>query len=421
MLRYYKIATTIASPLVPLWLRLRAMKGKEERGRLRERFGYSSYARPKGTLLWIHAASVGEANSVIVLIKQLRKQFPKLGLLLTTGTVTSANLMKQRLPSGVLHHYAPVDTPEATRRFIRHWTPEVVWFVESELWPNLIDAAKSYYCLMALINARMSERSFHTWQRYPNVAREMLSSFRLVFAQSETDAARLRALGAKEVLTSGNLKYDAPALSCDEAELVALQQQIAGRPVWVAASTHEGEEMIVAQVHAALAKAFPKLLTIIVPRHAERGETISAQVAGFGKAARRSQKEPVTADTSFYIADTMGELGLFYRVSDIVFMGGSLVPHGGQNPLEPAQLACAILSGAHIHNFRDIYREMEQAKAVIAVKDMLQLAAQLNYLLSKPGARADYQERARKFMQERAGSAQTIIDIFAPVFAHENT
>jgi 3-deoxy-D-manno-octulosonic-acid transferase len=417
MLQYYKFFTYLASPLVPLWLRFRSLRGKEDPGRLKERFGHSSYARPKGILLWIHAASVGEANSVLGLIHQLRKQFPNLGILLTTGTVTSAALMKQHLPDGVLHHYAPVDTPEATQRFMRHWAPDVVWFVESELWPNLIDAAKSYYCLMALINARMSERSFYFWQKYPNVAREMLSSFRLTFAQSEADAARLRALGAKEVLTSGNLKYDAPPLSCNEGELFSLKQLTEGRPLWLAASTHPGEEMMAAKAHQALRKTQPGLLTIIVPRHPGRGAEIARSLGSYGSVALRSRKENITSTTDFYIADTLGELGLFYRLCEIVFMGGSLVVHGGQNPLEPAQLACAILSGPHTTNFRDMYQQLQAAKAALLIHEPQQLAAAINNLLAKPTVRSDMQHNAKQFTQERAGSSQMIIETFAPVFA----
>ncbi len=402
---------------MPLWLKFRTLRGKEEAGRITERFGKSSYGRPKGKLLWIHASSVGEANSVLALINQTKKQFPQLNILLTTGTVTSAALMKQRLPAGVLHQFAPIDTPEATERFIRHWLPDVVWFVESELWPNLIDAAKRYFCLMALINARMSERSFHNWKKYHNVANEMLSSFQLCFAQSEQDAVRLRALGAQKVMTTGNLKYDAPLLPCDEGELLTMKTALASRSLWLAASTHPSEEKMVAEVHQQLSKMHPNLLTVIVPRHPERGADIARELQAYGKVALRSQKDAITSDTAFYIADTLGELGLFYRLCEIAFMGGSLVKHGGQNPLEPAQLACAILTGIHTHNFRDIYIEMAAQRAVAVVKDTTQLAASLHELFTNAARRGEYQASAKKFAAQKSGSSQQILDIFAPVFA----
>ena len=416
-LTYYKILTAAAAPLVPLWLKLRGLRGKEAPGRIRERFGFSSYARPKGKLLWIHAASVGEANSVLALIQELRKRLPALAILLTTGTVTSAALMKQRLPAGVTHQFAPVDTPEATERFIRHWLPDVAWFVESELWPNLIAAAQRYHCLMALINARMSERSFRRWKKHPAAATEILSTFHACFAQSEQDAKRLRELGAKHVVVSGNLKYDAPILPCDEAELLAMKQTLAGRSLWLAASTHPGEEAMMAEAHKKLADTLPTLLTVIVPRHPDRGTDIARELQRFGTVALRSKKETITEVTAFYIADTLGELGLFYRLCETVFMGGSLVKHGGQNPLEPAQLACAVLSGPHTHNFHDIYRELAAHGGTVIVEDASGLAAELRRLFADPAARSALQASAKNVAAQKSGSGKLILDIFTPVLA----
>jgi 3-deoxy-D-manno-octulosonic-acid transferase len=416
MLRYYNILSYCLAPLVPWWLKLRALRGKEERGRIAERFGISSYGRPQGMLLWIHAASVGEANSVLTLIHQLRTRFPTVHILLTTGTVTSTALMKQRLPAGVIHQYAPVDTPQATERFIRHWLPDIAWFVESELWPNLVCTARHYFCLMALINARMSTRSFTFWKKHPAAAREMLAGFRIAFAQSEDDASRLRALGIRDVTVNGNLKYDAPVLSCNESELIKMQQMLAGRPIWLAASTHPGEEILIAKAHAMLAKNHPNLLTIIVPRHPDRGTHIARELAAFGQVVQRSTKTPVHKNTAFYIADTLGELGLFYRLSEIVFMGGSLVAHGGQNPLEPAQLACAIIAGTHTHNFADMYREMYTTDAARQIQDTTQLATLVNLLFTNTHMRTDMQNRAKHFVQSRSGASTAIIDLFSPIF-----
>lgn len=421
MLNYYRLATHILTPFVPLWLQFRQLKGKEERGRIKERYGHSSYARPHGTLLWIHAASVGEANSVLALIQQLRSRFPALHILLTTGTVTSAALMKERLPEGVLHHYAPVDTPEATSRFIKHWLPDVVWFVESELWPNLIDAAKEYHCLMALINARMSERSFYFWQKYQHVAEEMLSAFQVCFAQSEGDATRLRALGAKEVLTKGNLKYDAPLLTCNEAELLTLGNQLKGRALWLAASTHPQEEKIIAKAATILKKQHPNLLTIIVPRHAHRGKELAEELSGYGRCALRSAKTPLDNTIDFYIADTMGELGLFYRLSPIVFMGGSLIKHGGQNPLEAAKLSCAIITGSYVYNFADMYQDMIATQSAFMAHNEEELAKHVHHLILSPDACHDIQDRAREFAEKKQGPSQFILELFSPVFTHENT
>lgn len=410
----YKLFTTLITPLLPLWLGLRALRGKEDWSRMAERFGKSRIPRPKGSLVWIHAASVGEANSVLLLIEKLRGRFPSLKILLTTGTVTSAALMKKRLPQGVLHQYVPVDTPEATQRFIRHWKPDFAFWVESELWPNLIDAARRSHCFMAVINARMSERSFARWQKFPRLIHGVLGAFDCVFAQSEQDAKRLATLGAKNVSCPGNLKFDAALLPCDEALLSRLKESIGKRPGWLAASTHPEEEQSIATAHKLLAPQRPHLLTIIVPRHPERGDAIAETLRKHFRVAQRSKQQPITPDTQFYIADTLGELGLFYRLCEIVFMGGSLVKHGGQNPLEPARLACAIMVGPHTHNFADIYREMEEAKAVLRVKTAGELALQLDMLLDNPPTLEPLQQSAKRWVESKGGAAARIVEALAP-------
>ena len=415
-LNSYKLLTRLIAPIVPLWLSYRKCKGKEDAGRMQERYGKSSYARPKGQLLWIHGASVGEANSVLALIHSLKARFPNLNILLTTGTVTSAQLMKQRLPKGVLHQYVPIDTPEATQAFIRHWLPDVVWFVESEIWPNLIDAAREYFCIMALINGRMSARSFAFWQKHSAFSADIFSAFKIAFAQSEEDAKRLKLLGVKEVLSIGNIKYDAPALPCNEGELLKLKEATDQRIGWLAASTHPGEESLIAEAHIRLAKQHRGLLTIIVPRHPERGADIAAQLSKIGKTALRSKQETITPETAFYIADTLGELGLFYRLCDIVFMGGSLVAHGGQNPLEPARFSCALLTGPHTYNFKDVYQEMLAAGAVKKVENSEQLTQEIDRLLSNYSVLDAAQTKAKQLVDHKGGASHVIIDMFAPVF-----
>lgn len=414
-MRKYRALTGLLSPLMPLWLQCRKARGKEDGARLRERYGYASAPRPPGRLLWLHAASVGEANSVLLLIGHIRARFPHIVILLTTGTVTSAQLMRARLPAGVIHQYAPIDTPDATLRFMRHWRPQLAFWVESEFWPNLIMTADRFQCYMGVINARMSERSFTRWQKRPAMINELLGCFDIVFAQSEADGARLKALGAKEVVSAGNLKYDAALLPCDEAELVRLQQEIGKRPLWLAASTHPGEEAMVAQAHGLLAVTRGSLLTVIVPRHPERGGEIARVLKGKWRVAQRSLGEPVRADTQIYIADTLGELGLFYRLCEIVFMGGSLVRHGGQNPLEPARLACAIVTGPHTHNFDAMYRDMEQAGLLLRVSSPETLAAQLGILLGDVAARSAMQNNVRQWVEGKSGAAARLLEWLSPL------
>ena len=411
----YKFATDFLSPLITAWLLIRRARGKGDKQRFRERFGYASVPRPAGTLLWLHAASVGEANSVLQLIDQIRARQLPAHLLLTTGTVSSAKLMHARLPGGVIHQFAPIDTPDATLRFLRHWKPDIGFWVESEFWPNLVMNARKRGCFMVVVNGRMSQSSYQGWQRYAlHMMFDMMRCFDVIFAQSEIDGERLRALGAPDVRYVGNLKYDADMLPCDEAALLFLQQTIGGRPVWLAASTHPGEEEIIAQAHGTLAATHPNLLTVIAPRHAQRGAEIAQKLPG--QVALRSRGDAITPATAFYIADTMGELGLFYRLCEIVFMGGSLVPHGGQNPLEPLKLRCAIITGPHTHNFAQITADMDKAGILARAQNAGQLARHIDRFLKNPDTIAETHIRAKEWLKDKTGATLRIIDMLAPIF-----
>ncbi len=413
----YRIITSALSPLINGWLRIRLLQGKENKQRLSERFGFSKISRPQGTLLWIHAASVGEVNSVWLLIEQLQSRFPDIQILLTTGTVTSAQLVEKRALKNVIHQFVPVDTIEATNRFLRHWRPDIGFWVESELWPNLVNNARARGCFMLIINGRMSMKSYLSWQKYALLmAYQMLGCFELVFAQSEADGQRFRALGARDVRYVGNLKYDAEPLSCKEAELFALQQEIGTRPLWLAASTHHNEEEQLIETHKLLASSRPDLLTIIAPRHPQRGEEIAKFLSVHGKVALRSKGDKIAAGINFYVADTLGELGLFYRLCEIVFMGGSLIPHGGQNPIEPARLCCAIITGQHTQNFADIYAEMEKLTISIQVQNAAELAKQIDRLMGDSDLIAQKQILTKEWLRIKTGVAGRILDMTAPIF-----
>lgn len=419
---FYRFATDLLSPLVTGWLLWRRACGKEDRARFSERFGHPSQPRPEGTLLWLHAASVGEANSVLLLIERLRARFPAINLLLTTGTVTSAQLMQKRLPPQVIHQFAPVDTPAATQRFLRHWKPDIAFWVESEFWPNLVMAARARGCFMTVINGRMSRRSYRGWQRWgTRMMFDMMSCFEVAFAQSEDDGLRLRALGLYDVRYEGNLKFDADLLPCDEAVLFSLQQTLGNRPAWLAASTHDGEEALVAQAHTQLSATQPNLLTIVVPRHPQRGGAIAQLLANHGTVGLRSRGDTITPGTQFYIADTLGELGLFYRLCDIVFIGGSLVPHGGQNPLEAARLRCAVLTGPHTHNFADMVEDMQNAGALLRVGNAAQLADTVGKLITHPDDIAQLQIITRRWLADKGGAAERILNTLAPIFVPVST
>lgn len=379
----YRLATRAVRPVIPLLLAARMRRGKEDAQRLAERCGIASRERPHGKLVWIHAASVGESLSVLPLIEKLTTARDDLHVLLTTGTVTSARLMAERLPEEVLHQFAVLDHPEYTARFLDYWKPDLAVWVESEFWPNLIVATHERHIPLALINARITEKSFRGWQRFPAMIADLLSRFSLVLAQDAATARRLMALGATEVGTPGNLKHDAAPLAADEAELQRLRAAIGNRPLWLASNTHDGEEAIAAEIHERLSRARPDLLTLIVPRHPARGGAIAAMLKKRGlTVARRAEGDAITAATHVYIADTLGELGLFYRLAMIVFIGGTLVDIGGHNPFEAARLHCALIAGPVSFNFEETYSAFEQADAMIRIADAPMLASAVERLLT---------------------------------------
>jgi len=375
----WRAAGTAVAPLLPFYLRRRAHSGREIAERLDERRGIAGAPRPPGRLLWIHAASVGEALSVLRLMEALAERLPDLTLLLTTGTVTSARLLEERLPPAlaprVLHRFAPLDVPAWVARFLDSWRPDAGVFVESELWPNLIAAAQRRGIPLALINARLSPRSARLWAHgAPGLARELLGAFRLVLAQSDEVAERLAALGAARAACWGNLKYAADPLPVDPAELDRLRRLTAGREILLAASTHPGEEALVLGAHKRLLPHHPRLLTILVPRHPQRGEAVALEADGLVgrhaeaprlRVARRAAGQEPGPATMVYVADTLGELGLFYRLASVALVGGSLVRHGGQNPLEPARLGCPILLGPHTWNFTEPVRRLLTAGGAV--------------------------------------------------------
>jgi len=348
-LRVYQKLSSAVAPLAPALIKRRLKQGKEDPERIGERRGMSGDSRPHGPLVWIHGASVGEVLAAAALIERLRAL--NIRILLTSGTVTSAAIVAKRFPADVIHQYVPYDSPRYVARFLDHWRPSLALFIESDLWPNLILSSAARRLPMVLINGRMSQRSFPRWRKVSGTISALLSRFEVTLAQSKVDAERFAALGSRNVVTTGNLKLDVPAPPADPVKLERLMSVTRGRPVIAAASTHPGEEEIWLEVHRRLTDYIPSLLSVIVPRHPGRGEAIARAIAAAGlKVALRSRDEVPAADTDIYVADTMGELGLFYRLAPTVFMGGSLVEHGGQNPIEAIKLGAAIVHGPHVFN-----------------------------------------------------------------------
>lgn len=387
-LRFWRGLTHVGNPLLGAHLKLRVRRGKEDASRLSERRGITTLPRPQGKLLWIHAASVGESLSVLPLIERLLDADAMLSVLITTGTVTSANLLEDKLPPRALHQYVPLDRVNSVRRFLNHWRPDAGVWVESELWPTLIHESRARGIPLALINARMSKKSARGWQRLPRTASNVLTAFDTVLAQDKGTAKRLRELGARNVTELRNLKLAAAPLAADESELMRLQGEIGDRPTWCAASTHK-EEVAIGEAHRIVKQHLPNALLILAPRQPKRANAVTDELTHLGlTVARRSAGDAVTPETDVYLVDTIGDMGLVFRLAPVGFMGRSFVEKGGSNPLEPAQLNCAVIHGPHTDNFEELYQSLDARGGGLQVEDNAALAEAVIELLTSETTRA---------------------------------
>jgi 3-deoxy-D-manno-octulosonic-acid transferase len=411
-LALYAAATGLMAPFAPALLRARARNGKEDPARLGERLGRAGQPRPEGPLAWLHGVSVGETQSLLPLIAALRARRPGLNLLVTSGTVTAAQLLAQRLPAGVIHQFAPVDAPGPVAGFLDHWRPDLGLFVESELWPNLILAAKARGVRLALLSARITAASARGWSRTPVSARTLVGAFDLVLPQDSATAARLRRLGAAPG-PALNLKLVGEALPADPAELARLQQAIGGRRAVLAASTHPGEEALI----AAAARDGGAELVLVAPRHPERGGAVAAELAAAGfVVARRSAGQAPRGDATAYVADTLGEMGLFLRLAEAVVMGGSFVAGvGGHNPLEAARLGKAVITGPQAFNAREVYDALFAEVAALEAADPAALTRHIRGLLGNPMIARRIGEAALTFAERQGAALDEALTRLAPL------
>jgi 3-deoxy-D-manno-octulosonic-acid transferase len=370
--------------VISRYIKKRKQNGKEDIERFNERIGRPKLKRPEGKLFWFHGASVGESISMLPLIHRILETYKDSHVMVTTGTITSAEIMRKRLPERAFHQYITLDNPVFTTRFIKHWQPDVVLWFESDFWPAMLSSIKRKNIPLVLVNGRISNKSFKRWQQFDFVSKEILSCFTFCLGQSEEDAYRLRVLGAKDTTCLGNIKYAALPLPVDEDKKKEIVEQIDGRPFWLVSSTHNDEEFKIARFLKRLQEIKPGLLTMIAPRHPHRGEEIKEKlVKDFGlNVSLRSKNEKITKETDVYVADTIGELGIWYSIADLVFIGGSLIPHGGQNFMEPARDRAAVVVGPHMFNFNDAMSRAKKADAVIQVNDVIDLEDEIIKLLS---------------------------------------
>jgi len=412
VLSAYRGLVTLFRPFVSPYLSWRAARGKEEMKRRRERVGRPSRARPKGPLVWLHAASVGETMALVPLIERILSAH--INVLLTTGTVASAQLVAERFENRLIHQYVPLDFSTAMRCFLNHWKPNLVLVCESEIWPVRISELARRSIPQILLNARLSERSCKVWKRHAFFAHEIFSKFAAVICQSDADAMRYRQLGAQRVAVSGNLKADV-VLPNHSQEFGRYRKAMGPRPSWAAISTHEGEELMAARVHTILRKRYPDLLTIIVPRHLERVPVISEHLKNKNYSfVRKSLNELPTARTDILLGDTIGEMGLYLRLTEIAFVGKSLMEEGGHNPLEPALAGTAILSGPNVENFRETYQELMKNEAAQLVDDSTMLAGYIHHLLERPDVRRKMIRSGRQTVSKLSGALKRTFDILKP-------
>ena len=418
MLQLYKSVSGASGPLLRALLHARSRRGKELPAHLGERLGRASLARGNSPLIWVHAASIGEAQSALILVERLQRLVPGTQILMTTGTVSSANMMRKNLPTGAVHQFYPVDHPAWAKQFLDHWKPDLVLWMESELWPNMLTGIKARGIPAILVNARLSEKSFRRWSWFGGAAKEILGAFSLILAQGEKEAARFRALGAKNVTATGNIKYSAKPLSFSESDLKAAGGAIGQRPLWLYASSHKGEESMACRVHQKLKLKFPDLLTIIVPRHPERRQDIitTCEQANLKFVLRGEIRIPPSYDTDIYIADTFGELGLFYRLAPLACIGRSFSDDGGggHNPIEAAQLNCAVLYGPNVQFQKELFEEMSNAGGALGVNNESELEEAISAFLSDPQRLAAMQQSGLEFTRMKARVVDIVIESISP-------
>ncbi len=382
----YRLATTTLEPLVPLLLARRVRQRKEDPGRLGERLGRSALARPEGALVWVHAASVGETLSVLPLVERIAGS-GHTSVLITTMTTSAAAVLAPRLPQRCLHQYAPFDVPGAVRRFLDRWRPDAALWVESELWPNMLCETRKRRVPTALVNGRLSDRSFARWRRLPSLGRTVIGGFVTVLVGSEGDGRRFSSLGAARIEVTGDLKATARPPAAEPRDLARLRRAIGPRPVWLAVSTHEGEEDLAGDIHRRARRSVDGMLTVIVPRHPERADAIEAVLeAGGLEVARRSRGDLPRGGTDIYLGDTFGEMGLYLRLGRLVFIGKSMLHEGGHNPREAALLGNAVLFGPRMENFAGIARRLVETGGAIETADGRELGDHVARLLRDDGA-----------------------------------
>lgn len=407
----YQTLIILLFPLIYGWLFYRLHQGKETHISFKEKLCKSLKPRPEGKLVWVHLASVGEFISAVPLIKELQKKNPNASFLITSITVNSAKVFEEYNLTNTIHQFLPIDSSYHLNKFFKHFKPDCGIFVDSEIWPNLINTA-SKFCNLVLVNGRMSPKSYSKWVTFKSVAEYFLRQFKIIMPYSKMEVKKFQHLSPESnVKYLVNLKYLSPKLPYNPTELEDFKAYTQNRLVWVAASTHKGEEELIMTTHKILKKTLPNVLTIIIPRHPNRGNEIKDLITTNNLSCYlRSEGEVPDDSLEVYLANTLNELGLFYSLASISFVGGSLVSVGGHNILEPARLSSAIIVGNYTFNFHEIISEFKEEKALLEVSSARELATQLEYLFRNPADVEKLVSNATNIVNSQDGNLSTMID-----------
>jgi 3-deoxy-D-manno-octulosonic-acid transferase len=419
-LSLYRGLMRLLAPVMPSLLRHRAKKGKEDPERRHERLGQPTSERPGGRLVWLHGASVGESMVLATLVEELGGLRPDLNFLVTTGTTTSAQIMASRLPSNARHQYVPIDSHAAVTGFLDHWKPDLAVFAESELWPNLVTETASRGISMALVNARMNAKSLKNWHQRKNTARHLFACFDWIGTADIQTQKGIGDLLGQPVRLAGNLKLEARAATPDPHALTAARVGITGRHVWLAASTHDGEEDQILDAHRALQKDHPNALLILVPRHPERAQSIASRIKKRGwQCAWRSRNELPNAQTPVWLADTLGELALWYTLCPASLIAGSLKDGiGGHNPIEASQAGATVICGPYRASFQDLYQSYRSHGAALFVNDAPSLATAVQDIWN--GHRPSRQNVDAAIQDASGGALKTTLDALLDLLADDD-
>lgn len=414
LLHLYKALSILSFPFIEIWLILRIVKKKENKISFNQRFARTKIARPAGNVIWVHAVSVGEANSALTLIEEILQQDKKSAILITTSTLTSAQIVNDKLNNfkkRLIHQFLPIDSLYVVRQFLDFWQFDKAIFVESEIWPNLILEARNRDIKIYLVNARISEKSYKRWiflQKF--LFTKIFDKFDKIFVQYEKDLTKFKSLQAKEVLFLGDLKAQSRPLSFDSKELEDLKLAIKNRKILLCASTHKDEEEILLKCHKTLKQKFPDLLTIIIPRHPNRSSEISKLLINY-RFAKRSNNDKITEDKEIYLVDSLGELGLFYKLADFAFIGGSIIDVGGHNPYEAINLDCAVISGDRFDNFAHIYKTLSQEQGCIIVKSEKELIKSIEKIIIDKKLASNLLKNAKNIIKQTNIAKKITINI----------